>query len=444
MENSIVKKMNSKVKNSAMVKLAIIGVLTLLLLIPSTMITSIIHERKELNSQVTNEVSSKWANSQQVNGPIITIPLLYESIVDDEKIEVSRYFHLLPEELNVDGDISPEKLRRGIYEAVVYKSNLSVNGFFNLSPKINTDHLKEIKYDKAFLTIGISDLRGIEDQIELKWNNQTLSVQPGSRIPELVNTGVTIELPNLEQLMEQSVDFNFVLNLQGSRNISFVPLGSTTNVSIRSNWNAPSFTGNFLPDNRELNEEGFNAHWKILQLNRNFPQSWLDNAYSQRINASAFGVNLLLPLDDYQKSIRSAKYAVMTIGLTFLIFFLVEILNNRKFHPLQYALVGLALCLFYILLVSISEHLDFNAAYIISSISIISMIGLYAASIFKVKKLTMMLILTLAAIYSFLFVTLQMADYALLMGSIGLAIILGLTMYFTRNVDWYGLSMEPE
>ena len=159
---------------------------------------------------------------------------------------------------------------------------------------------------------------------------------------------------------------------------------------------------------------------------------------------SSFGVDLIKPIDDYQKSLRSAKYAAMAIALTFLIFFLVEILNKKKIHPFQYALVGLALCLFYILLVSISEHSNFNIAYGISSVGIVVMISLYSLSVFKKLNLSLILISTLCGIYGFLFVTLQLADYALLMGSIGLLLILGLTMYFTRNINWYKLNMETE
>ena len=179
----------------------------------------------------------------------------------------------------------------------------------------------------------------------------------------------------------------------------------------------------------------------MLQLNRNFPQSWIDTGEAEKLQNAAFGVDLILPLDDYQKSMRSAKYAIMTIVLTFLIFFLVEILNGRKIHPFQYTLVGLALSLFYILLISISEHTNFNLAYAISTCAIVGMISLYSMSVFKMPKLSMLLVATLIGIYGFLFVTLQLADYALLMGSIGLTIILAITMYFTRNINWYKLNI---
>ncbi|MEQ6119835.1 cell envelope integrity protein CreD [Reichenbachiella sp. MALMAid0571] len=444
MENSPIEKVNNWIKNSVTLKLITITILMLLLLIPASMIDSIIDEREQLNSQATTEVSSKWAEKQQINGPILTIPLIYEYEKDEKIITTTRYWYILPENLKVDGEIEPEKLRRGIYEVVVYKSNLSVSGNFLFDQHPDKTNLKEIKYDQSFLTIGISDLRGIKNQIAVKWGDQNLSVKPGSKISHLIYSGITVDLPNLENLINQSVNFDFQLDLQGSQNMSFVPIGSTTKVQLKSAWNSPSFDGNFLPDSRELNDDGFSARWSILQLNRNFPQSWVDTDQSKKMDASAFGVNLILPLDDYQKSMRSSKYAVMTIALTFLIFFLVEILNKRKIHPFQYALVGLALCIFYILLVSITEHSNFNFAYGISALGIVSMITLYSLSIFHAKKLTILLVSTLLGIYGFLFVTLQLADYALLMGSIGLTVILGATMYFTRRINWYKLNIETE
>jgi len=443
-ETSPIDRINSWLKNSISLKLFVITILMLLLLIPSTMIQSIIHERESLSNQAIVEVSNKWAGSQQINGPIVSIPLIYEYKDEDKTYETTKYLHILPEELNIDGDISPEKLKRGIYEIVVYKSKLALSGTFLLNKEIDQNNLKEIKYDQAFLTIGISDLRGIEDQVILNWDNKKLKVEPGSRISELIYSGITVKLPNIETAINKSINFSFSLNLQGSQNLNFIPLGSTTNVKIKSDWPFPSFNGNFLPDHRNVTDTGFEADWKVLQLNRNFPQSWIGNKHADKIGQSNFGVNLILPLDDYKKSVRSSKYAVMCIALTFLIFFLVEIINRRKIHPFQYILVGLALCIFYVLLISISEHSNFNTAYIISSISIVGMISLYSLTILKSKKLSLLLMATLTSIYGFLFVTLQLADYALLMGSIGLTLILAATMYFTRNINWYEINIDSK
>ncbi len=443
-ENTPMSRANSLLKNSVMLKLITITILMLLLLIPASMIKSIIQEREQLNNEATNEVSSKWAEEQLVNGPILTIPLTYEYEQEDKKYLKTKYWHILPENLDINGDVTPEKLKRGIYEVVVYKSKLNVSGDFIINQKPDQQNLKAIRYDQAFLTIGIYDLRGIKNQIRLNWNGKDLKAKPGSIIPDLIYSGVTISVPNVKELLSKSIDFNFSLDLQGSRNLSFTPLGNTTVVNLRSPWPSPSFDGNFLPDEREITEEGFTASWSVLQLNRNYPQSWIGDSHKENLEYSAFGVNLILPLDDYQKSYRSAKYAAMSIALTFLIFFLVEVLNKRKIHPFQYALVGLALCLFYVLLVSISEHSNFNFAYGISTLGVVTMISLYSLSVFKKIKLSMLLLATITAIYGFLFVTLQLADYALLMGSLGLTVILGLTMYFTRNINWYQLNIETE
>jgi inner membrane protein len=443
-ENTFIEKLSYLIKNSVMLKLVTITFLMLLLLIPASMIESIIEEREQLNNETTHEVSSKWANEQRINGPILTIPLIYEYEKENKKIKTRKYWQILPENLNIKGEIIPEKLKRGIYEVVVYKSLLNVSGDFFIKNQPDPNNLKEIQFDQAFLTVGISDLRGIKNEINLNWNGGYLNVNPGSKLQEIIYSGVTIDLPSLENQTETQIPFAFELNLQGSKNLSFIPLGSTTNVKLTSPWHSPSFDGNFLPDNRVIDENGFTAEWSILQLNRNYPQTWIGNGQRKQMEESSFGVNLILPLGDYQKSYRSAKYAVMTIALTFLIFFLVEILNKRKIHPFQYALVGLALCLFYVLLVSISEHTDFNIAYGISTFGIITMVSLYSLSVFKKMKLTLLLTTTIIGIYGFLFVTLQLADYALLLGSIGLTIILGLTMYFTRNINWYKLNIETK
>jgi len=443
-QNSQIERVNSWIKNSVTLKFIVITILMLLLLIPTSMIKSIITEREILNNQATDEVSSKWAESQQIVGPILTIPIIYE-FENDEKLEtITKYLHILPEHLDINGRIEPRKLRRGIYEVAVYKSQLSIHGSFLFDMNLDSENLKEIKFDQSFLTIGISDLRGIEDQITLKWNNDNLAVEPGSRIPDIIYSGITIKLPDIKGDIDKNIDFSVGIDLQGSKNMSFVPVGATTMVNISSDWTSPSFDGNFLPDHRDINDSGFEANWKVLQLNRNFPQTWMGVGQQENLLVSSFGVNLILPLDDYQKSMRSAKYAVMTIALTFLIFFLVEILYGKRIHPFQYTLVGLALSLFYILLVSISEHSNFNLAYAISTVAIVTMIALYTLSVFKSKKQTLILVSILLGVYGFLFVTLQLADYALLMGSIGLTLILAATMYFTRHINWYKLKSKVD
>ncbi len=440
-----------RLKNSVTLKVGTITALVLLLLIPMGMIKSIISEREYQREKAISEVSKKWAGKQRLKGPILTIPVVYETIISEKtkgrKIKkvtktVTEYYHVLPETYNVKGDITPKKLRRGIYEIVVYESQIKTNGSFRIPNLKEFNKVKAIVWDKATITIGVSDLKGIKNQLRLDWGNEKLSVSPGSNIPEIIASGVTIPLVNLKQYTGKSIPFSFDLNLQGSQDMSFIPVGKVSTVEINSPWSSPSFFGNFLPDSRDVTANGFTSKWKILQLNRNFSQKWYGNNNGELLNKSAFGVDLKLPMDDYQKSTRSAKYALLVLGLTFLIFFLAEVLNHKKIHPLQYILVGLALCVFYVLLVSISEHLNFNIAYLIGSTSVITIITMYVSSIIKQKKMTFLIFSVLSAVYAFVFVILQLTDYSLLIGSIGLIVILGLTMYFTRKIDWYTIQFD--
>lgn len=431
-------------KNSVSLKLAIISALICLLLIPAGMIKSIIEERESMNRQAIWEVGEKWAKQQLINGPILSIPYEYEELKAGRIHTIRSQWHILPEQLNVNGNIVPKPLKRGIYEIVVYESDLKVDGNFLLNKQIKQQAVTNIFWNEAFLTIGITDLRGIEEELSVSWNKEKFAILPGSMLDEIIPSGFTVELPDLITLQDKSIPFSFDLKLQGSKSLSFIPVGNKTLVNLASSWTAPSFNGNFLPDARSISPEGFRATWKVLQLNRNFPQTWTGDTFTIPTNDAAFGFELMLPLDDYQKSMRSAKYAVMTIALTFMIFFLTETFQRRRIHPIQYTIVGLALCLFYILLISLSEHINFNLAYFIATFAVVLMISLYSVSVFKVKKYSLILVAVLTGIYSFLFVTLQLSDYALLMGSIGLSGILGATMYFTRNIDWYGINLGYE
>ncbi len=433
-------RIGQSIKRSVTLKLISIFILMLLLLIPLSFVESVIQERQSLRQQAITEVSSRWANDQEVYGPILTIPVSKRIYIEDEVKTIRDEVHILPSDLEVRGEVTPKTLRRGIYEVVVYDAQLSFVGRFDsLSNYLNEFNEYEPHYEEAFLTLHISDLRGIKEKVVIKWNELNKEVTPGSSIPAIVASGVTIK-QILNSQPEALNRFSFDLELQGSQFLGFVPLGKETRVDITSNWQDPGFTGAFLPNERDVSDTGFNAQWKVLELNRNYPQFWLGNRNINDLKKSAFGVNLLLPANDYQKSMRSAKYALLAISLTFLTFFLVEIFNKKKLHPFQYILIGLALVLFYTLLVSISEHTNFNIAYLLSSLIIISIIAFYARAILQSTKQTFVLVVILCFTYMFVFVTLQLQDYALLIGSIGLTAILAFTMYITRNINWYALS----
>tara|TARA_B100000497_G_C7690677_1_gene419789 strand:- start:545 stop:1879 length:1335 start_codon:yes stop_codon:yes gene_type:complete len=431
-------------KNSITLKLIVITFMIILLLIPQEMIETIIHERKTLRSAAIQEVSNKWAKKQQIDGPILTIPLVYtidSDEIDKEKLTETKYLRVLPSDLKINGTISPKELRRGIYKVIVYQSDLDINGVIQI-PKIKEENLIEVKWKDAHITVGISDLRGIKEDIKLKWGESILNIHSGSNI-SAIGSGITARIKNLNTKNNSPIPFSFNLNLQGSERLSFSPNGDVTVVNISSPWADPSFDGNFLPNIREISEDGFIASWKILEFNRNYPSAWYGQTYFSKMQESTFGVSLYSGIDNYQKSIRSAKYGAMIIALTFLTFFLIEVLYKRTTHPFQYALIGLALCLFFVLLVALSEHMPYEIAYVMGALSIIIMVSLYSLSVFRDKRMSFLLAVVLSLIYAFMYVTLQSADYALLIGSIGLTAILGATMYFTRNIDWYRSKESP-
>ncbi len=418
-------------QRSNSLKALIIGVLTMLLLVPAAMISEIIQERQSLNAITTETVSNDWATDQLITGPVLTVPVAFAEGGAQTMV------HLLPENYSVQGDAQPQELERGIYDVVVYDAALQINAHFNLQA-LEKYQGRFMDWENAYFTVGITDMRGIQNQIIAKVNDKDFTAEPGTKLNYIAESGITIPLRDSLHQINEPFDFSMQIDLKGSKNISVLPVGKTTEIQLASTWDSPGFNGAFLPDERNVTKDGFTANWKILELNRNYPQSWEANEYFNAMKFSAFGVDLIQPVDDYQKSTRSVKYAVLVLALTFLIFFLVEVINKTRIHPMQYLLVGLALCLFYILLISLSEQMTFNIAYFISAATIILMITFYSTAVFKSRKFSIFLFLLLIANYSFVFVTLQLSEYALLLGSIGLTLILGLTMYFTRKVNWYG------
>ncbi|NOX47950.1 MAG: cell envelope integrity protein CreD [Chlorobi bacterium] len=425
----------NKLSQSITFKIGTIAFLILLMLIPTGMIRSLIRERQTTGLAVVNEISEKWGTRQTVTGPVLIIPYVQVDNFSKEQKPVKQYLHILPESLKINGEVSPEIRYRGIYKVVAYYSDMDISGKFTLPDFENLKIPKDyILWNEASLLVGISDMRGIQNDIKINWNNETLQVSPGIDSHHGIgHSGFSTAFPVTEGI--SSYNFDFDLKLNGSGNLKFVPVGKTTDIEISSVWNTPSFTGAFLPDERQISDSGFVAKWNILQLNRNFPQTWVNNKYD--IDESSFGVNLLLPVDQYQKSMRSAKYAIMFIALTFIIFLFVEILNKKRIHPVQYILVSFGLLLFYTLLLSLAEHIGFNLAYTISGVAIVGLITSYSQSIFKKTRLTLIMGGALSFLYIFLFVVLQLQDYALLLGSIGLFIILAIIMYLSRKIDWY-------
>jgi len=415
-------------------------ILVLILLIPAAMIESLIQERKSRKQEVISEIGAKWGQKQTLTGPIISIP--YKNYYKDTNNDVSysiKYAHFLPDSLNISGKMTPEIRYRGIYETVLYNARLELTGSFSY-PQIDQLNIKseDFIWSGTIISIGISDMRGITEQIDAKFNGNPISMNPGLETNDIYSYGVSakIALPN----QNDNYSFNYVINLNGSHQMDFIPVGKLTDVLITSDWTDPSFTGGYLPSTRIIDNNGFSANWKIFDLNRNYPQCWIGNSHN--IDNSAFGVELFIPVDIYQKSIRTVKYALMFIVLTFIAFFFSEVMNRLKVHPIQYLLIGLAISIFYTLLISISEHTTFNFAYILSSLAVITLITGYAKSILKNNRMSAMVGSVLVILYGYLFIILQLEDYALLMGSIGLFIVLSLVMYITRKIDWYAIRFD--
>lgn len=451
---SLFERINAWARRSVTLKLLSIAFLILILLIPSGMISSLIYERENVRDEAVREVSSKWGSAQTIGGPVLTIPYYFREVSEKGHTSTSiRYAHFLPDDLNISVTLAPEKRYRGIYVVVLYNSLLKINGSFSY-PDIDPLNVAESDFifKDAFISIGITDMKGINENIRFNWNDSIYTFNPGIQTHDIFASGVSFPL-NLEKISEYNFQFN--LNLNGSSKIYFMPFGKETNVNLSSAWSSPSFEGYKLPDSRTINANGFTASWKMTQLNRNYGQqglgSYIGNSsvednyeYKNTDDYAAFGVKLLLPIDEYKKTNRSVKYCLMFIIITFLSFFFVEVLSKKRIHPIQYLLVGFAVCLFYVLLLSISEHLNFNYAYLIGCLCILTLITFYAWYIFRNVKLTVIFSALLALLYAFFYSLMQLEDYALLLGSTGLFIILATIMYLTRKVDWYGISSGEE
>jgi inner membrane protein len=402
------------------------------------MISSLLRERESRRDSVVQEINQKWGNSQTIIGPFVTVP--YKSFYKDknEKLQYSiKYFHILPEKLNIKGDITPHIRYRSIYEAVLYNCKLDVTGTFTI-PRLSQLNIEpeNILWGKSVFSIGITDMRGIKENIQITFDEKNYGVSPGLKTTDIASAGVSSLIPLSPT--DSSKPFSFRLNINGSEQINFTPMAEETNVNIKSSWTSPSFNGAFLPTARKITESGFNATWKVLHLNRNFPQYWQGSKY--KVNNSFFGIKLLIIADVYQKSTRLSKYALMFIVFTFSAFFFSEIINRNRVHPIQYLLIGLSVILFYVLLLSISEHLNFDYAYLLASSATTCLITGYSKGILKNKYFTITVFALLTILYLYLYIVLQLEDYALIMGSIGLLAVLSTVMFITRKIDWYSLE----
>lgn len=446
-------------RDSKMVKVVGVGILVLLLLIPLGMVRGLVGERQDRQSTVQQSLAAVWGAAQTVGGPVLSIP--YESLCEVQTAAngqtvssfqpCEKIGHFLPETLSVDGPVTPEVRSRGIFDVVVYRTDLRLQGAF-APPKfdeltrdgsLGAGPVGKVHWERASLGVGIPDLRGIRGRVDLDWQGRRIPFAPGVADPGLWTAGLRAPLrldPSAGTAAER-IPFSLSVSLAGSSGLKLLPFGRQTRLALRSTWASPSFSGAFLPESRRVGKEGFNATWNVSYYGRSFPQSWSSaetGNLSSAINGSAFGVDFVQPVDVYQQTERSVKYGALFLVLTFVTFFLFELFQPIRVHPVQYLMVGSALCLFYVLLLSIAEQLAFGVAYLVAAGATVALLGAYAAAVLRSTARAAVFAGVLALLYGYLYVLLQAEDYALLLGSIGLFLILALVMLITRRVDWYG------
>jgi inner membrane protein len=424
------------------------------------MIEGLVGEREARRRAAVDEIGSTWGGSQTLVGPVLVLPhrvLRRESVVlppapgavagtpgvvhERTRVETDRA-GFLPDRLKVEGTLTPERRRRGIFEVVVYTGTVAVSGTFPASDAralgIDPD---DAALSDAFLSVAVSDTRGIREEPVLLWDGARVAFRPGEGDAGLGAAGLHAPLPDFTPGRPHT--FSFTLRLQGTESLSVAPLGASTEASLASAWPSPSFFGSFLPEARRTGPDGFTATWRVSSFGRAYAQSWKSAPPVDAIARSHFGARLFLPADAYQQTTRALKYAVLFVGLTFLAFGLFEILGGVRLHPLQYLLAGFALALFYLLLLSLAEHTGFGPAYLAAASATTLLIAGWGAFVLAAAARAFLLGGGLAALYGYLFVLLRLEDWALVLGAVALFAILAGVMFGTRRVDWWALGSAP-
>ena len=444
-------------RSRVLFKMAAIGCLILLGLVPLTLIRGVLSERRARHREAIANITSTWGNPQVIAGPVLMVPYQRhvkawkEQIVDgrSERHEVTETVvaraHFLPIDLSVTGDLRPDRLHRGIYEAVVYRSALEIKGRFAKPSFADWKMAREdILWDEAAVVIGITDLRGANEALRVKWGEETLTLAPGGKVGSLGPT-IRARVPGMP-FDAESIAFEFSLNLNGSGSLRFAPFGMSNRVRLTSPFPDPSFDGAFLPSERKVSASGFQADWLVSYYGRGYPQQWSDHEgdllSGEVLSGSLFGVSVLPVVDSYRYVERSIKYGILFLALVFTAFFLFEVRALVPVHPFQYTLVGAALCLFYLALLSLSEIVPFTWAYAAGAGAATSLIGAYSAFVLRGARRAWLTALGLSVIYGYLFIILRQQEYSLLFGTVALFLALGAVMYATRKIDWYARDRE--
>ncbi len=420
----------SKWYESMTVKLFILGTMAILFLIPLQLIKIVIRERESNSNSVRMDIAEQWGKRQTICGPVLNIPIYRKpSDINPEASPDERIWHILPDELNISAETNPEIRYKSIYETVIYSASIKMGGRFIIPERIRDNYI--VLWDEAYLSMGISDNRGLVDQVIINFGNNKIPADPGLIDRDIFQSGLTF--PVSVNSSAKETDFSLAFKIRGSDGLSFTPVGKNTGVELSSSWPSPSFNGNFIPAIREINESGFSARWTITHLNRNFPQDWVGSIHD--ISQEAFGADMILGVDHYQKSERSSKYGLLFIAFTFMVLLFIELSSDKRIHIFSYFLVSLALVLFFSMLNALSEHIGFNAAYLIASIAIILLVSIFSGSLLGDRKKALLIGLMLTILYAFLFFLLSLNEFAYLAGNIGLFVGLTAIMWLTNRTD---------
>lgn len=433
-------------------KLAVIATLVIVLTIPLFLITSKIYERDSYRNQARDDIARSWTGEQKVLGPILVVP--YTRVVRnrefDEKLkqyfmrkqEIREELLVMPDSLNAQFQMTTEVRYRGIYEVPVYSGTVAMSG------TVSGNRLTELKerqdvvaIGQPFLSLIVDDVRGITRSPDLTWGDEKVPFLPGSQL-RFKSRGIHAPIAIASSDKDSTVPFSVSLDLRGIASLQFTPVGRSNSVSISSNWPHPKFEGLYLPASREISEDGFTANWQISMFSTNIEEQ------SRQCTAGScedflnnhLGVSFIEPVDIYLQAQRASKYGILFIGLTFTAFFLFEVLRQLAIHPIQYGLVGLALTVFYLLLVSLAEHIAFATAYTIATVACSGLLGFYVSYVLGSLLRGTTFAVSISLLYGVLYIIIQAEDYAFSMGAILVFTALAAVMYFTRNFDWYGLS----
>ena len=442
-------------------KILAIIVLTVLICIPLGIVNHTIMERAQFREQAVASIAADSVREQTISGPILVIRYTddFDEVVKTEdgaktKTEivarsVARTHLVFPNELGIDTSIKTDRRYRGIHQVLVYGGKHFIAGDFVL-PLMNElprASLKStLRLGQASVALGIGDVRGIRNIPKLDWAGNVIEFEQGTGMTAL-QSGLHAKLPALALAAPARVKFSFALGLDGIERQHFIPVGKSNKITVKSDWPHPQFSGDFLPSpsDRTINDSGFNATWNISSLST-MAQKQLRAAEGSvtapeaRVATDMFSIGFIEPVNVYSLAERATKYGLLFVALTFAAFFVFEILKRLPIHPVQYLLVGLALVLFFLLLVSLSEHISFAWAYLIASVGCIVLIGFYLSFVLHNWYRGMGFGAALTLLYGALYGLLMSENNALVLGSILLFTVLAAVMVATRKVDWYQLG----